>query len=40
VQGDGGEREGEIDGGREGYWGKVCFLSNAKKTFNVNLAPK
>jgi len=42
VQGDGGEREGEgeIDCGEEGDWGNVCFLSNAKKTFNDNHAPK
>ena len=37
-----GEREekGEIDGGGEGDYGKVCFLSNAKETLMVNLAPK
>ena len=35
-----GEGEGEIDCGGEGDYGKVCFLSNLKKTFNVNLAPK
>ena len=42
VQGDGGEREGEgeIDGGGEGDSGKVCFLSKAKETLMVNIAPK
>jgi len=36
----GGGREGEIDGGGEGDKGKVCFLSKAKETLMVNLAPK
>jgi len=42
VQGDERERkgEGEIDGGGEWDWGKVCFLSKAKETLMVNLSPK
>jgi len=34
------EGEGEIDGGGEEDRGKICFVSKAKETLNVNLAPK
>jgi len=44
VQGDGEERrregEGEIYGGEEGDWSKVCFLPREKETLMVNLTPK
>ena len=42
MQGDEGEKEGEgeIDGGGEGDWGKVCFLYKEKESLNVNLACK
>jgi len=33
-------REGEIDGGGDGDWGKICFLFKVKETLIVNMTPR